>query len=89
MRYRFLALVLGAAISAAGSAPADAIQSCSANRTVCESVCTPDRIARYHGGLARRCTASCEPRWQQCLRTGVWVDLERRSSGWWEQARRL
>ena len=68
---------------------AQASGSCSDHRDVCEAVCTPDRVARFYGGVALRCAASCEPRWNQCLRTGIWADLERRSTGWWEPADRL
>ena len=85
--FRFPALAV--ALLAAGTlfaGKADAQMSCGAHRSVCESVCTPDRVAHYYFGSLRRCTDSCEPRWQECLRTGVWVDLERRSSGRTEYA---
>jgi hypothetical protein len=70
-----------------GTAPAEAT-SCSSNRASCEVVCTPERIARYYAGSARRCTASCEPRWQQCMRTGIWVHLEDQYPGWNEPVTR-
>ena len=82
------ALLATAAVSLPG-ASASAQMSCSEHREICETICTPDRVARYYFGVARRCTASCEPRWQQCLRSGLWVDLERRTSGGTEYARRF
>ncbi|MDB5590266.1 hypothetical protein [Enterovirga sp.] len=68
------------------ASPSEAGQSCTSHRSVCEAACTPAHVARYHFGDVDRCEASCEPRRQQCLRTGIWVDLERRSTGWWEAA---
>ena len=73
-----LLAVLGAV---AATSAARAQMSCGQHRAVCESVCTPERVAYVYAGSGRRCSASCEPRWQMCLKTGVWVDLERRSSG--------
>jgi hypothetical protein len=67
-------------------APAQAQLSCFEHRAACESVCTPSQVAYYYFGSLRRCTASCEPRMNACLRTGVWVDLERLSTGGTEYA---
>lgn len=67
-------------------APARAQTSCWEHRAICESVCTPDRVARYYFGARERCTASCGPRWLECMSTGLWVDLERQSSGGTEYA---
>lgn len=73
-----LGFVVGAALS---PAPSQAQATCGEHSDACEAVCTPARVARYHFGSLRRCTASCEPRWQECLRSGIWVDLERLSTG--------
>ncbi|WP_375461049.1 hypothetical protein [uncultured Enterovirga sp.] len=81
-----LGIILGSGMAWAAIGPALAQQSCSGHRAVCEATCTPAHVARYHFGNVDRCEASCEPRRQQCLRTGVWVDLERRSTGWSELA---
>lgn len=86
MRRSLGAFVVGALITGTCVAPASAEQSCSTHMAVCESACTPAHVARYHFGNIDRCETSCEPRRQQCLRTGIWVDLERRSTGWWESA---
>jgi hypothetical protein len=82
-----LTIAITAAISAVGASQARAA-SCSDNRAVCETVCTPERLARYYAGSLRRCTASCEPRWQQCMRTGIWVHLEDQYPGWREPVTR-
>jgi hypothetical protein len=75
-------LFVAAAILTAGPiSTARAQMSCGDHRAVCVSACTPSHVARYHFGSLRRCTANCEPRWQECLRSGIWVDLERRSTG--------
>ena len=66
--------------------PAAAQTTCGQHRAACESVCTPNRVAGIYAGSYQRCTASCEPRWQECLKTGIWVDLERRSHGGSEYA---
>lgn len=78
--------IVGIVGSGLAADPARAQPSCGEHRAVCESVCTPDRVAQYYFGVLRRCTASCGPRWQACLRTGRWVDLEGRSSGGTEYA---
>lgn len=85
---RVSACLLSAALLFPGVAiaPANAQATCGEHRAVCESVCTPQRVSYTYAGSYRRCTASCEPRWQACLRTGVWVDLERRSGGGSEYA---
>ena len=77
-----------AIVAALGWAHGAAAASCSARRDACEAICTPDRIASYYLGSWERCRTSCEPRWNQCLRTGVWVDLERLSTGTLEPAER-
>ncbi|TDR94388.1 hypothetical protein [Enterovirga rhinocerotis] len=87
MRLATIAGLLVALSGMAAGGPAYAQQSCSAHRAACESVCTPNWVSYYYAGSMRRCTASCEPRWQECLRTGTWVDLERRRTGWWEVAK--
>jgi hypothetical protein len=79
-------VVLGSGMAWAMVGPASAQLSCSEGRAICEATCTPAHVAFYHFGNLDRCEASCEPRRQQCLRTGIWVDLERRSSGWSEVA---
>ena len=84
MRTACMALI-AVATAFVASGPA-AAEGCSAYRATCEAVCTPQRVSRYYFGSIKRCTASCEPRWQQCLRTGAWADLEYRYSGWWERA---
>ncbi|MBV9078066.1 MAG: hypothetical protein JO048_11340 [Methylobacteriaceae bacterium] len=76
------AFLLAAALAA--SATAAPAASCSENRDRCEAICTPERVARYYFGGAHRCTASCGPRFQQCLRTGIWVHLEDSQAGFHE-----
>lgn len=69
------------------SAPAAwAAGSCSTGRLQCEAACTADHVARYYSGSSDRCQSSCVPRWNQCLRSGIWVDLEHRTTGTWEEA---
>lgn len=85
---RLAVLAAGLCVSAGFVSAAGAQQSCSSGRAGCEAVCTPDRVWRYYGGVSERCTASCTPRWQQCLRSGIWVDLERLSTGYGEPASR-
>jgi hypothetical protein len=68
------ALAVGSALpSLAQTAP---VASCGERANFCEAVCTPERIRRLYAGSAQWCSASCEPRWQQCLRTRTWVHLE-------------
>lgn len=86
MRSVFIGALFALAATFAGGHPASAQQSCGMHRAGCESACTPGLVAHVYAGSLRRCTASCEPRWNECLRTGVWVDLERRSSGSVERA---
>ena len=76
---------LAVALAIVSAAPALAA-GCGENRDACVAVCTPERIARYYAGVEARCSASCEPRFQQCLRTGVWMHLEDRYAGWAEPA---
>lgn len=85
---RIPACVLSLSILAYGAAlaPAAARATCGQHRAVCEQICTPQRVAHVYAGSYQRCTASCEPRWQECLKTGLWVDLERRSTGGAEYA---
>lgn len=72
---------LALALAIVSAAPALAA-GCGENRDACEAICTPQRIAQYYSGVAARCPASCEPRFQLCLRTGTWTHLEDRYAGW-------
>lgn len=67
----------------AGMQAASSAETCGTLRDKCEAVCTPDRVARYHFGSERRCTASCTPRWNACMATGLWADLEGVSNHWY------
>ena len=78
-------LVVGSlAVVPAGAGQAS--ESCGTYRASCQAVCTPERADRYYAGSAARCSSSCEPRWNQCLRTGWWADIEYLYSGSWERA---
>lgn len=88
MSSRLAASVFGLSLAVGLATPGHAQQSCSTHRAWCEAVCTPAFVGYYYGGLPARCLASCDPRWQACLRTGIWVDLERVSSGGPESAGR-
>ena len=85
---RTASLLSAATLFLLAVSPAQA-ETCSGHRATCESVCTPDRVARYYAGSEARCTSSCYPRWSQCMRTGWWADLERRYSGGWQPAARF
>ena len=85
MRARLAWAVAAMALLAATGASA---QSCGAGRDICERSCTPERIRDYHAGSERRCTASCAPRYQKCLTTGIWVHLEDERAGWHEPVTR-
>lgn len=78
-----IALALALALAVVTATPALAA-GCGENREACEAICTPERIAHYYAGVAARCSASCEPRFQLCLRTGIWMHLEDRYAGWAE-----
>ena len=67
------ALAVGALFS--GPMPASAA-GCFSYKQACEAICTPPRIARYYSDNPDRCSASCAPRFYQCVHTGVWVHLE-------------
>ena len=67
----------------AGVQAASSAETCGTLRDKCEAVCTPDRVARYYFGSERRCTASCTPRWNACVATGLWADLEGVSNHWY------
>ena len=86
MRLALTGVLLAAALLPLAGTAARAQMSCWEHRAICESVCTPDRVARYYFGARERCTASCGPRWQECVNTGLWVDLERQTSGGVEYA---
>lgn len=88
MWVRLAASVLGLSLTLGFATEGRAQQSCSTHRAWCESVCTPAFVGFYYGGLPARCLASCAPRWQACLRSGIWVDLERQSGGRQEPADR-
>ena len=79
-------IAMSLALLCAAASPAFAGASCLQHRAGCQAVCGPERVARYYFGSYVRCTASCEPRFQQCVRSGVWADLERLSTGWYEPA---
>jgi hypothetical protein len=79
-----LALTFGLIAFGAAPSPARADGSCFSYWAACNAVCTPQRAATYYAGSVRRCASSCEPRFQQCLRSGLWADLERLRTGGWE-----
>jgi hypothetical protein len=73
------------AIAAWGIAsPAGAAESCLGYKQLCEAACTPARISRFYSDHPPRCSASCEPRFYECVRTGIWVHLEDSRAGWRE-----
>ena len=76
MKAWMLGLGALAAIGGSGLAPPAQAASCGDRAAECEASCTPAKVARYYFGSERRCTASCEPRLQQCYRTGKWTHLE-------------
>lgn len=80
-----LALAAGLLLATIGIGPVQAL-TCSTYRASCETACTPAKVTRYYAGSARRCLSSCEPRFQQCIRSGEWADLERLYGGGWEKA---
>lgn len=59
--------------------------SCSLRARQCELICAARPQVRPYTSRYDRCYESCEPRWQQCLRTGIWVHLEDAYPGWREQ----
>ena len=88
MRMWCLAALIGVGASSGPALGASQAGSCTGGRAICEAVCTPERLSRYYQGSLALCTASCEPRWQQCLRTGTWVHLEDSYPGWHERVSR-
>ena len=81
--FGLLAVALSGAVLAA--APAAAMgPSCSLRAKQCEIICSSQPPVRPYDSPYNRCLASCQPRWHQCLRTGIWVHLEDAYPGWHE-----
>ena len=86
-RVGWLIAAIGMGVGALAQ-PALADDTCSARAGQCDAICAarpaiPPYTSRYD-----RCAESCQPRWSQCLRTGLWVHLEDAKAGWREPVSR-
>lgn len=68
---------------------AQAAETCSSRAAQCDQICASRPNGPPYNSTYDRCAASCTPRWQQCLRTGIWVHLEDPAAGWRERVDRL
>jgi hypothetical protein len=80
----WLVVAMGLTLGALAQ-PAIAEETCSTRASQCDAICAarppfPPYTSRYD-----RCAESCQPRWNQCLRTGIWVHLEDAHAGWRER----
>lgn len=59
--------------------------SCSARAGQCAQTCAARPPIFPYTSPYDRCSESCNPRWNQCLRDGIWVHLEDSYAGWRER----
>ena len=71
------------------TAQAAAAETCSSRASQCDQICAARPNARPFNSPYDRCAESCQPRWNQCLRTGIWVHLEDGQPGWRERVDRF
>ena len=65
--------------------PAAAEETCSTRANQCDALCAARPPVSPYTSRYDRCAESCQPRWNQCLRSGLWVHLEDDHPGWRER----
>jgi hypothetical protein len=88
----FGVVLIGAAVAIplhASAEPSAMRETCGTRAAQCEATCAARPRMRPYTSPYDRCSESCEPRWQQCLRTGLWVHLEDSYPGWRERVARF
>ena len=86
MRIGHFLVAAGTILISCGVAQAE---TCTSRANQCDQACAARPTVYPYTSPYDRCAASCQPRWQQCLRTGVWVHLEGRRPGWRERVERF
>jgi hypothetical protein len=78
-------LGLGLLAGPAMAQPVAVQSSCSARAGQCQTTCASRPPVFPYTSPYDRCSESCGPRWNQCLRDSTWVHLEDQYPGWRER----